>query len=104
MTIHAVDVHHYTHTCPADPRRHIVGTTTKVIHTTPGRDCTQPVTIRFAGTSVILPCKRHRPGDEQCGGCRNVVTVHTVTTTHLGHHGPGEVPVEDETWNHGASA
>lgn len=94
MSIHAVDLHHYTHTCPADHQRHIVRTTSRIVHTTPGRTCTQPATIRCGGNTVTLPCKWQLPADEQCGGCRSIVAIHQVTTTHLGHHGPDEVTVD----------
>ena len=36
---------------------------------------------------MTLPCKRQLPADEQCGGCRSIVTIHEVVTTHLGHDG-----------------
>lgn len=92
MTIHAVDEHHYTHTCPSNPTRHVVRTTRTVVQTTPGRPCTRPLTVHCGATSVLVPCGQRVPADHQCGGCRTVVTIHAIVTTHLGHHGPDEVP------------
>ncbi|RZU50814.1 hypothetical protein EV385_2600 [Krasilnikovia cinnamomea] len=78
MTIHIVDVHDRTHTCPADPTPHPIDSTRRLVDTVPGGPCRQPIT----GTAV--PCGRRRPADQQCDACRTTVTVRHHTRDHLG--------------------
>ena len=88
MTYVLVDVHHKTHTCPADPQPHPYDTTRTVVGTVPGGPCRQPVTIRFGDTIVTIACGLRVPRDRQCPSCRITVTERRITTEHLGHHGP----------------
>jgi hypothetical protein len=83
MTIHVVDIEHITHTCPAQPEPHPYDTRRTVIAVIPGGPCRTPVTIRCGNTTTELACGRHRPANEQCGACRNIVTQHSITTRHL---------------------
>ena len=88
MTYVLVDVHHKTHTCPADPQPHPYDTTRTVVGTVPGGPCRQPVTIRCGDTITTIACGRRVPRDRQCPPCRITVTELRITTEHLGHHGP----------------
>lgn len=85
MSIYAVAVHHYLHTCPASAEPHPIDTRRTLVHVTPGRPCTRPVIIRCGAVSVTVPCGRHEPVDQQCGSCRTMVTVVSVTITDLGY-------------------
>jgi hypothetical protein len=79
-----VDVHDYTHTCPGDPVPHIVDSRRTVVEYIPSGPCLHPVAVRSGARVVDLPCGRVLPVERQCAACRPVVTVRTVTTTHLG--------------------
>ncbi len=96
MSIHAVTVHEYRHTCPADPTPHPVATYRQVVHVAPGRPCQSPVTIRIGDTTATIACGRHEPADRQCAACRTVVTIQSVTATDLGHQGPARQAVLGE--------
>jgi hypothetical protein len=63
MTYVLVDIHHKTHTCPADPHP-------------------------YDTTRTVIACGRHEPPYRQCPACRVTVTQHTITTEFMGHHGP----------------
>jgi hypothetical protein len=98
VTIHLVDIHVVTHTCPADPQPHAIDTRQTVLHTTPGRPCLTPVTVHGATATVVIDCARHEPHERQCANCRTIITVRTVTTEHLGYQGPAHLaptPAED---------
>ena len=88
MTFVQVDVHHLTHTCPADPQPHPYDTRRTVVAVVPGGDCLHPVTIRSGDTIADIACGRHAPRDQQCPACRTTVIEHAVTFTHTGHYGP----------------
>jgi hypothetical protein len=62
------------------------------VHTTPGRPCLSPVTIRVGGTIATIPCGRHNPAHRQCGNCRTVVTTLAITATDHGHYQPAAQP------------
>ena len=83
MTIHAVDIVHIVHTCPAHPEPHPYDTRRTVVDIVPGGPCRAPVTVRCGGQTVQIPCHRHEPATRQCGACRVIVTEHTITTRHL---------------------
>ena len=80
MSIYAISRHERWHTCPADPQPHLFESTQQVVHITPGRPCLTPVTIRCGDTVVTIPCGRHDPYYRQCGNCRDIVTVLSLTT------------------------
>ncbi|GAB1692792.1 hypothetical protein KRM28CT15_45950 [Krasilnikovia sp. M28-CT-15] len=84
MTAIQVDVHHYTHTCPADPEPHPYDTRRSVIAVNPGGQCRRPVTLRTGTTTVTIACGRRVPREQQCPACRITVIEHTVTFTHTG--------------------
>jgi hypothetical protein len=88
MTTVQVDIHHYTHTCPANPERHPYDTRRTIVAVAPGGACRNPVTIRSGDTTAVIDCGRHVPREQQCPACRITVIEHTVTFTHTGHHGP----------------
>ena len=81
MSIHAITEHHDIHTCPADPQPHPWRITRTLVHTTPGRPCLTPVTVRLGDAVVTVPCGRHEPTHRQCGNCRTVVTTLAITAT-----------------------
>ena len=91
MSIYAVTQHQVLHTCPADPEPHPIATTQTVVHVTPGRTCLTPVTIRIGNTTRTVSCGRRLPYERQCGSCRTIVTVRSVTTTDLGYQGPAHL-------------
>jgi hypothetical protein len=88
MTAYQVDVHHLTHTCPADREPHPYDTRRTVVAVAPGGPCRRPVTVRSGDTTTVIDCGRHLPREQQCPACRIIVIEHTVTFTHTGHHGP----------------
>jgi hypothetical protein len=88
MTYVLVDVHHKTHTCPADLQPHPYDTTRTVVGYVAGGPCRHPVTITIAEITTRIPCGRRLPRDRQCPPCRITVTERRITTEHLGHHGP----------------
>jgi hypothetical protein len=88
MTVHLVDVRHYTHTCPAHPAPHLVETRRIVVETTPGGRCEKPVTARCGDAAAVLDCHRLLPADRQCPACATTITVRRETTVHLGPYGP----------------
>lgn len=81
MTIYAIAVHHFVHTCPANPEPHPTDTTRRIIHTAPGQPCRQPVTIRIGNIAATIPCGRHEPYDRQCGACRPIITTIQIANT-----------------------
>ncbi len=89
MTIYLVDVHHDTHTCPADPEPHAFHTRHQVVAVTPGGPCRTPATIRIGTTTTTtVACGSHEPYEHQCGACRTIVWVRNVTQTFHGYQGP----------------
>jgi hypothetical protein len=88
MTAVQVDVHHYTHTCPADPEPHPYDTRRTIVAIAPGSACRNPVTVRSGDTTAVIDCGRHVPREQRCPACRITVLERTVTFTHTGHHGP----------------
>ena len=88
MTVIQIDIHHRTHTCPADRDPHPYDTRRTIIAVIPGGPCRQPVTVRSGDTVATIPCGRHVPRQQRCPACRVVVVEHAITTEFLGHHGP----------------
>ncbi len=89
MTYVLVDVHHKTHTCPANHTEiHPYNTVRTVVGYVPGGHCRRPVTIRCADVTTTIPCGRHAPAERQCPPCRITVTERHITTEFMGHHGP----------------
>jgi hypothetical protein len=89
MTAVQVDVHHLTHTCPANPdEAHPYDTRRTIVAIAPGGPCRNPITIRSGNTTAVIDCGRHVPRDQRCPACRIIVIERTVTFTHTGHHGP----------------
>ena len=90
MTAYQVDVHHLTHTCPANPDEpHPYDTRRTVVAIAPGGTCRRPVTVRSGDTTAVIACGRHEPRHRQCPACRITVIEHTVTFTHTGHQAAG---------------
>ena len=88
MTYVLVDVHHRTHTCPAEPAPHPYDTTRTVVGRVDGGPCRQPVTIRFVDITTTIACGRRVPADRQCPACRVTITQRHITTEFMGHEGP----------------
>ena len=88
MTFVHVEVHHHTHTCPADPQPHPYDTRRTIVAVVDGGLCRQPVTVRSGNTIAVIACGRHVPRDQQRPACRTTVIEHRVTVTFMGHHGP----------------
>jgi hypothetical protein len=89
MTAVQVDVHHLTHTCPANPAEpHPYDTRRTIVAVAPGGPCRNPVTVRSGDTTAVIDCGRHVPREQRCPACRITVIERTVTFTHTGHHGP----------------
>src|SRR4051812_36683122 len=88
MTAVQVDVHHYTHTCPADPESHPYDTRRTIVAVAPGGTCRNPVNVRSGDTTAVIDCGRHVPREQRCPACRITVIERSVTFTHTGHHGP----------------
>ena len=84
MPHYIIDVHHYTHTCPADPDPHIVHTRRTIVATEPGGPCTRPVTIHTNAEPVVVACARALPPPQHCPACRVTVTIRHTHTTHDG--------------------
>jgi hypothetical protein len=90
MNIYAVTVHETVHTCPGNLEPHAIDTRRAIVHTTRGRSCLAPVTIRVGEHTATVACGRHEPHDRQCGACRTVVNVLSATCTDLGYQGPAK--------------
>ena len=89
MTAYLVDVHHLTHTCPADPDEpHPYDTRRTIVAVTSGGSCRRPVTVQSGDTTALIACGRHVPREQRCPACLITVIEHSVTFTHTGHHGP----------------
>jgi hypothetical protein len=85
MTAVQIDVHHYTHTCPAEPDEpHPYDTRRTIVAVAPGGPCRRPVTVRSGDTTAVIACRRHVPRDQQCPACRITVIEHAVTFTFMG--------------------
>jgi hypothetical protein len=88
MTAYLVDVHHLTHTCPADAAPHPYDTRRTIVATAPGGTCRNLITVRSGDTTAVIACGRHVPREQRCPACRITVIERAVTFTHTGHHGP----------------
>ncbi len=88
MTAYQVDVHHLTHTCPANPEPHPYDTRRTIVAVAAGGPCRRPVNVRSGNTTATIACARHVPSEQRCPACRTTVIEHQVTFTHAGHHGP----------------
>lgn len=88
MTYVHIDVHHLTHTCPADPEPHPYDTRRTVVATVPGGPCRHPATVRSGDTVALVACHRARPRPEQCPACLVTIVERSVTFTYMGHVGP----------------
>lgn len=89
MTAYQVDVHHYTHTCPANPdEAHPYDTRRTIVAVAPGGPCRNPVTVRSGDTTTLIACGRHVLPEQRCPACRITVIERTVTFTFMGHDGP----------------
>jgi hypothetical protein len=93
MTAYQVDVHHVTHTCPANQEPHPYDTRRIIVAVAPGGPCRFPVTIRSGDTTTVIACGRHMPRERQCPACRITVIEHAVTVTHIGAHTPASQPM-----------
>jgi hypothetical protein len=85
MTSIQIDIHHLTHTCPADRDSHPYDTRRTVLAVVPGGACRRPVTVRSGDTTATIACHRHVPRDRQCPACRITVVEHAITTEFTGH-------------------
>ncbi|GAA2475846.1 hypothetical protein [Winogradskya humida] len=88
MTFVHVDIHHLTHSCPANAEPHPYDTRRSVVAVVDGGTCRRPVTIRSGTTASTIACGRHEPRERQCPNCLITVIEHVVTFTFTGHHGP----------------
>jgi hypothetical protein len=88
MTFVTVDIHHVTHTCPADPEPHPFDTRRTIVATVDGGPCRNPITVRCGDTIAVIDCGRHEPAHRQCPACRTTVIERTITFHHIGHEGP----------------
>jgi hypothetical protein len=84
MPHYVIDVHHYTHTCPADPDPHIVHTRRTIVATEPGGPCPRPVRIHTNAGPVVVACARALPPPQHCPACRLNITIRHTHTTHDG--------------------
>lgn len=88
MTFIHVDVHHDTHTCPANAEPHPIDTRRTIVATVDGGPCRNPITIHCGDTTAVIDCGRHEPRDRRCPACTVIIIERTITFRHLGHHGP----------------
>jgi len=86
MTSIQIDIHHLTHTCPAETEPHPYDTRRTVLAVVPGGACRQPVTVHCGDITAVIACGRHVPREQRCPACRITVIEHSVTFTHTGHH------------------
>ncbi len=93
MTAYQVDVHHLTHTCPANAEPHPYDTRRTIVAVVPGGRCRRPITIRSGDTTTVIACGRRMPRDQRCPACRITVVEHAVTFTHTGPHTPATQPM-----------
>jgi hypothetical protein len=85
MTVHVVDVHDVTHTCPASPHPHPIDSRRSLVHTIPGGPCQRPLTLpRGDGGSAVVACARRQPAEQQCDACRVTVHIRARTSEHAG--------------------
>lgn len=91
MTIFIIDIHHDLHTCPGSATPHPFHTRQEIVGVTPAGRCRAPITIRIGDTTAEIPCWRHEPADRQCGACRVLTWVRTVTVTDHGYQGPDDL-------------
>jgi hypothetical protein len=85
MTFLQVDIHHLTHTCPANGEPHPYDTRRTILAVVPGGPCRQPLTIHCGDITATVDCGRHAPRAQQCPACRITVVEHAITTTFTGH-------------------
>ena len=88
MTYVLVDVHHKTHTCPAEEKPHPFDTIRTIVGHVDGGPCRQPIAIRCTDRTATIACGRRLPADRQCPACRVTVTERRITTEFMGHYGP----------------
>jgi hypothetical protein len=88
MTFIQIDIHHLTHTCPAEPEPHTYDTRRTVLAVVSGGPCRQPVTVRSGDTTAVIACGRHVPRQRRCPACRITVVEHAITTEFTGQYGP----------------
>lgn len=88
MTFVNIDVHTITHTCPANTEPHTVDIRRTIVQTIDGGPCRQPTVIHCGELTTTIDCRRCLSSDQQCPACRVTVIERTLTTTHLGRHGP----------------
>ncbi|AEV87189.1 hypothetical protein ACWT_6175 [Actinoplanes sp. SE50] len=88
MTFVHVDIHHITHTCPANPELHPFDTRRTIVATVDGGPCRNPISIRCGDKTAVIDCGRHEPHHRQCPACRITVIERHITSTFVGHHGP----------------
>jgi hypothetical protein len=85
VTTYLVDVHHLTHTCPANPEPHPYDTRRTIVAVFARQPCQRPVTVRSGSTTTVIDCGRHETPDRQCDACRNTIVKRHTTATHTGH-------------------
>jgi hypothetical protein len=88
MSVYLIDIHHHTHTCPADPEPHPFDTRQQTVSITVGGPCRTPITVHSGHATTIVDCGRHEPAHRQCGNCRTITWVRHTTVTFHGYHGP----------------
>jgi hypothetical protein len=93
MTAYQVDVHHLTHTCPANQEPHPYDTRRTIVAVVPGGPCRRPVTLRSGNTTTVIACGRRLPRDQRCPACQITVLEHAVTVTHIGADTPAPRPM-----------
>ncbi|MEV6601963.1 hypothetical protein AB0M36_34685 [Actinoplanes sp. NPDC051346] len=84
MTTYLVDVHHRTHTCPANPEPHPYDTRRTIVAVLPRQPCRSPITVRSGATTAVIDCGRHEPAARQCDACRNTIIKRRTTATYTG--------------------
>jgi hypothetical protein len=84
MPRHIVEVHTFTHTCPADPQPHAVDTWRALIDTIRTGACTNPQPVHTGDGVVIVDCGTLLPRDRCCPACTVTITIQASFTTHLG--------------------
>jgi hypothetical protein len=92
MTFIHVAIEQVTHTCPGDPQPHVIDRHRVIVAVVDGGPCRAPITIHCGDTVATISCRRHEPAHRQCPACRITVIERTITTTHVGHHGPQQHP------------
>jgi hypothetical protein len=93
MPRHIVEVHTFTHTCPANLEPHPVDTWRALIATIPTGPCLKPRKAhRSDGTVELVDCGAVLPPDKCCEACAVSVEIRTAFTTDLGEEPVGADP------------